>query len=184
MNNDNQLIDRYLKRGFGSMTKNDFEVAIFNELLLTQLIGKSNYEISLFLKISETKVKRLRYESELKYGKHDEKSLKERMEELLTNTHFQADGRKIQFIIENQFIRSYLDNKLKGKGLFSDRSFNSEIVNIDAKSFITILKEMQLDDNIITDVRNTSLIEAIKGAAKAIGKVALEFSLSSLKPIL
>lgn len=29
----NELIKKYIERGFGSMNKNDFEVAVFNELL-------------------------------------------------------------------------------------------------------------------------------------------------------
>ena len=68
MNDLNQIIDRYLKRGFGSMNKNDFEVWIFYFLLHNQLKGMGNYDISLELRIPESKVKRLKYEAELKYG--------------------------------------------------------------------------------------------------------------------
>ena len=58
-----EFISKYLERGFGSMNKNDFEVWIFHYLMNHQLQGKTNYEVSLFLKIPETKVKRLRYYS-------------------------------------------------------------------------------------------------------------------------
>ena len=37
----NSFIQAYLDRGFGSMTKNDFEVMIFAELLQTSLLKKS-----------------------------------------------------------------------------------------------------------------------------------------------
>lgn len=63
----NTVIDQYLARGFGTMNKNDFEVWIFHYLMQHRLQGKSNYDISVALKIPEQKVKRLRYESELKY---------------------------------------------------------------------------------------------------------------------
>ena len=53
------FIDNYLKRGFGSMNKNDFEVMIMHELLQGKLKGKSNYEISRELRVPESKVKRL-----------------------------------------------------------------------------------------------------------------------------
>lgn len=54
------VINEYLSRGFGSMNKNDFEVWIFNYLLQERLKGKSNYDISIELKIPEQKVKRLK----------------------------------------------------------------------------------------------------------------------------
>ena len=64
----NEVISKYLEKGFGTMNKNDFEVWIFHYLLEHELQGKKNYEISIALKIPESKVKRLRYEAELKYS--------------------------------------------------------------------------------------------------------------------
>ena len=51
------------------MNKNDFEVFIFNEY--RKRGRKSNREMSLELKIPESKVKRLAYEADLKYGYTD-----------------------------------------------------------------------------------------------------------------
>lgn len=65
----NEVISKYIEKGFGSMNKNDFEVWIFHYLLEHELQGKKNYEISIGLKIPKSKVKRLRYEAELKYSK-------------------------------------------------------------------------------------------------------------------
>lgn len=61
-------LEKYLTKGFGSMNKNDFEVWIFNQLLHTVLKDKDNYAISIYLKIPESKVKRLQYEASLKYS--------------------------------------------------------------------------------------------------------------------
>ena len=74
----NSFIQAYLDRGFGSMTKNDFEVMIFAELLQTSLLNKSNYDISVDLRIPETKVKRLRYEASLKYNILSEQDLRDK----------------------------------------------------------------------------------------------------------
>ena len=63
-----KILENYLKRGFGTMTKNDFEVAIFHYLLQdSQYADLSNYEMSRKLRIPESKVVRLRYEESLKY---------------------------------------------------------------------------------------------------------------------
>ena len=44
-----ELIEKYLEHGFGSMNKNDFEVFIFNEIINSQEHkDKSNYELSFF----------------------------------------------------------------------------------------------------------------------------------------
>ena len=62
-----EFMEQYETRGFGSMTKNDFEVLVFNLLRKHgDLKGKTNFEISLELQIPETKVRRLAYESDLK----------------------------------------------------------------------------------------------------------------------
>lgn len=43
----NEVISKYLEKGFGTMNKNDFEVWIFHYLLEHELQGKKNYEISM-----------------------------------------------------------------------------------------------------------------------------------------
>ena len=43
----NEVISKYIEKGFGSMNKNDFEVWIFHYLLEHELQGKKNYEISI-----------------------------------------------------------------------------------------------------------------------------------------
>ena len=130
----NEAIDLYIERGFGSMNKNDFEVWIFNQLLQGRLKGKSNYEISRELNLPESKVKRLRYEADLKYS--SEQEIENRLYEILNQTlskaYLKVIGKdvQIQFIIEDLSVRKFLDYKLKKNGFFSDSSFNSEIVSV------------------------------------------------------
>ena len=177
----NELIKKYIERGFGSMNKNDFEVAIFNEWIKAEGQNKSNYEISLALRIPEAKVKRLKYEAELKYGDNQDEILKTRLEDLLKNANFKTERNKLVFLIDNQMLRSYLDGKLKAKGCFSDRSFNSEIVSVNAKDFITLLKDdLKMSDDVIKKANNKSLEEALKG----FGKTIVDWSLSALSIIL
>lgn len=127
------IIDDYLNRGFGSMNKNDFEVWIFNYLLQEKLKGKSNYDISIELKIPEQKVKRLKYEAGLKYGSpQDTTTYAKVFLGLLSKVHLKKDGSCVQFVVEDIQLRKYLDSLLKKDGRFSNTSFNAEIVSIDA----------------------------------------------------
>jgi len=126
-----KLLDYYLNRGFGSMTKNDFEVYIFNHLLHTQLKGESDYAISVFLKIPESKVKRLRYESELKFGELDGQHYSKQFMGLLAKAILRPNhDKQVYFSVENVALRKFISAKLKEGGRFLDSSFNSELVVI------------------------------------------------------
>ncbi len=144
-NSFDEFVDYYLSRGFGSMNKNDFEVLLFNQLRYTELCGKSNYEISVFLKIPETKVKRLRYEADLKYGNYGnqtkEEYYKERFDIIAKNAKVKNKGKNILFAIEDVAFRKYIESLLKKGNLFSDSSFNSEIINLYVEDYLYLLRE-------------------------------------------
>ena len=52
------------------------------------------------------------------------------------------DGDKIKFVIEDVATRRYLDSVLKHNYLYSDTSWNTEVVVITPKSLATILDEL------------------------------------------
>lgn len=143
------VLDQYLNKGFGSMNKNDFEVWIFSQLLKDRLKGMSNYDISIFLKIPESKVKRLKYEASLKYLDQDEEANKDRLAQCIEKVHFKKDGNSIQFVVEDVFLRRFLDALLKRQNRFSDSSFNSEIVTLSNEDFgvlLDVLKPKNMQD--------------------------------------
>lgn len=143
------VLEQYLNRGFGSMNKNDFEVWIFSQLIQGRLRGMSNYDISIFLKIPETKVKRLKYEASLKYLDQDEEAKKDRLAQCIEKVHFKKDGNSIQFVVEDIFLRKFLDALLKRQNRFSDSSFNSEIVTLSNEDFgvlLDIIRPKNMED--------------------------------------
>ena len=143
MNDLQTAIDQYLDKGFGSMNKNDFEVWIFYFLLQNQLKGKSNFDISIELRVPESKVKRLRYEAILKYGEpQNTEYYVDAFEKLLSHVYLKNDGEYIQFVIEDLQLRKFLDSVLKKDGRFSNTSFNTEIVSIDADDLEYLLKTL------------------------------------------
>jgi hypothetical protein len=135
-----EFIEQYGIRGFGSMTKNDFEVLIFNLLKKHgDLKDKTNFEISLDLQIPETKVRRLAYESDLKYGHITEADIKVEFFKIVAQSKLRADLNKVEFVIENKFIRTSIGAQLKKLGHYADSSFNSEITRIHIESFIDLM---------------------------------------------
>lgn len=142
-----EIIQSYLERGFGSMNKNDFEVWIFNEWRKLQDKNLSDYAISKKLKISETKVKRLRYEADLKYSSdNDDDKLQEHFFELLKNAKYKKENSKIQFAIKDKLLRGYISDCLEKDGRFMDSSFNSNIVSIYISDFIFLLEQFECID--------------------------------------
>ena len=141
------FVEWYLGRGFGSMNKNDFEVWIFNYLLKTKCYEMSNYEVSVWLKIPESKVKRLRYEAELRYSTANEDERKEQLAEKIRHAHFEkTKGGQIRFSIDNKVLRSYLQDVLTRDGRFYDSSFVSSIVVLSVSDFLYLLQQVYLDD--------------------------------------
>lgn len=135
-----EFVEQYAKRGFGSMNKNDFEVLVFNLLRkYGDLKDKTNFEMSLDLQIPETKVRRLAYESDLKYGHITETDIKSVFFSIVASSKLRGDLNKIEFVIENKFIRTSIGAQLKQLGHYADSSFNSEIIRIHIESFVDLL---------------------------------------------
>lgn len=142
------IIDQYLARGFGSMNKNDFEVWIFHYLMQHQLKDKSNYDISVALKIPEQKVKRLRYESELKYSTADDTDRRRLLMEAISHAKFrQPKDDKIAFALNDKMLRSYLENQLVSDGRFYDSSFMANIIVLSVSDFLFVLDSILLTND-------------------------------------
>ena len=192
------FIDGYLSRGFGSMNKNDFEVWIFNYLLQERLKGKSNYDISIELRIPEQKVKRLKYEAGLKYGpSQDTATYAKEFSELLSKAQLKKNGTCVQFVVEDLQLRKYLDSLLKKDGRFSNTSFNTEIVSIDADDLEFLMKSIFPDEDWNTlyknakDLLNTDKVtfrglfkKFAESAAEQAGKRTVDLSFVGLMNLL
>ena len=150
-----EFINRYATRGFGAMNKNDFEVLIFDLLKkYGDLKEKSNYEISRALQIPETKVRRLAYESDLKYSQLTEKTITVEFFKIVANSKLRGDLNKVEFVIESKFLRASIGAQLKKLGHYADSSFNAEIIRIHIESFIDLLEHYYTKKAIERIVRN------------------------------
>ena len=148
------FINEYLAKGFGSMNKNAFEVFIFNEIMknpheileIDPKMKLSNYDISLNLKIPETKVKRLAYEADLVYGGNNrETECRKKLLQAIEKVKFKCDKKentKVSFVIEEFSVRKYLEHKLKQKGTFIDFATNNEVVIVSIEDFSELIKDL------------------------------------------
>lgn len=142
-------IKEYIKRGFGSMNKNDFEVFIFNQWLsFENNKEKSDYAISRELRIPESKVKRLRYESSLVYSEYqnDDKRLKDKFYDDLKNAKYKADSQKLYFLVPDKLVRQYINDILEKDGRYLESSLTSSSVSIYINDFIYLIDKLKLVD--------------------------------------
>ena len=133
-------IELYIERGFGSMNKNDFEVFIFGQMLeMSRYKGKTNYELSLLLRVPESKIKRLRYESALRSSAKNVDYYKSEAYQLLSNAVLRGRDKKVVFVVEDVMLRLYITSLLKKEGRMIDSSFNPELVVIHIDDFRILL---------------------------------------------
>ena len=98
--------------------------------------------MSLALQIPESKVKRLSYETDLKYGYTDDKY---KMDFAGIVKKAQYLDKKVKLVIENIGLRKFIEAQLKEDGKFLDSSFNSEIVVLEYSDFTILLKTLYKD---------------------------------------
>ena len=164
------------------MNKNDFEVFIFSRLLLNRYSGMSDYQISTELRIPISKVKRLRYEADLKY--HASKDYKALFVEAMKGARYDSEKPIIVFSIENISLRHYLRNLLMQRGNFYDSSFNSDIVKVSENDFLCLLEDICLNEDDKKDIKSTInknsdkdvphlIVRAVASVAKSVAGDAL-----------
>lgn len=157
------IVSNYLKgRGFGTMTKNDFEILIFNSLLESgSFVGKTNFDISNELHIPESKVQRLMYEAQLVYGKNNQEVYAKLFYYLMSLSY--DDNKKMyQIIVENKYDRLSIMNEIKKGHQIVDISFNSEIISFKEKSLKDLISKAFFEN----DSEKQKLVEEIKKQKK------------------
>ena len=137
-----EFIKIYMQNGFGMMNKSELETLIFHLLIKDEILSKKSiFEISRALHIPESKVRKLIYESDLRYGDISDSYVRNTFLACLHNANFQASNNKIEFPLEDKLVRSAIDDKLRSKGYFSDTSHNRDIFSIHLDAFIALIDE-------------------------------------------
>lgn len=139
-----EFLLNYIGKGFGLMNKSEVEVLLYHLLVKHQLLSGKCFNDSLELEVSEAKVRKLLYESQLKYGEHDidrrELDFRTRVAKCLQHAYFDKDNKHIKFAVEDQYLRTYLYAKLRDNAMHADTSFNRDIVSVSEKAFAVLIK--------------------------------------------
>lgn len=139
-----EFLQIYLSKGFGLMNKSEMEILLYHLLVKHKVLKNKCFDDSLDLEIPETKVRKLIYESELKYGIKDSEKrdyeFRLRIGECLQNAYFDKAGTHVQFAVESQYLRNYIYAKLRDNHKHADSSFNKDIVSVNYDALATLIK--------------------------------------------
>lgn len=145
-NFEKTFLEYYLKLGLGSLPKSDIDALVMH--LLDQygfdgsppLATLSNQAISERLRAPLSRIKKLRYDAALKFGANVEEQAKTKLLIALSKASIEIKSKKISLIIEDSLAANWLQGQLKAHKKTYDGSFNKEIIEVDFKGLLEVLK--------------------------------------------
>ena len=93
-----QFLERFLERGLGTLGKREIDTLVLH--LLEEHAGlelKSNHELSIALRLTEARIRGLRYEAKLKYPSDERKFIERRLLYVLAIAQYEVDAQRIVF---------------------------------------------------------------------------------------
>lgn len=176
--------------GFGTMQKTNYESVLFHVLMLNGYGKKTDFELSRLLKISETRVRNLRYKCSLEYPIDDD--YKEQLTTILKEATYKWDGNRIQFCIPDKMLRLYTNNLLEEDGNFTDSSFNSSIVSLTPMDMVDLMKKLCDKESVLESYTNyeeirklvrNSTDRSLKGLPKSKSELIRDGAIAFVKDV-
>lgn len=148
--NDSEIIyeflNFYLTPAFGSRSKSEIDLKVFELLLKSGLIEYDCYKISIKLKITPVKARNLMLNARLRSLSNEiaEDEYDKRFIELLKSLKFKVSQHNsdiILFYVPDPLFREYIKFFFKQRDIIWDSSFNSEIVKVRLDDFLDVVYE-------------------------------------------
>ena len=154
------FFQNYFAFGFGSLSKHDLDLLIYylieNHSNLFE--GKSEYELSSILKLTESKLKKIQIESYLKYNSVSPKENLKKITKKINKSEIkpELEGDKIRFLIDCPVLKRDFEYAITSLGYIVDYSFNKNILSLRLSSFFEVInsnnskEEKELKEKIIS----------------------------------
>lgn len=178
------FLEIYLRDGLGVMSKKETEILVVSQLDKLGIFSNlGNSEASRLLRIPESRIASLRYESLLRYPPEDPKVYVQRelMIALLRSDYDQEQtSGRIRLMIENKYVRSYLKGEFTKQGKVLDRSFDSDIASAKPEALFSVLG-LLFNEAFVAHIKNSS---GFNGDAMTITKETWQSTLADLRAAL
>ena len=149
----------YLDPAFGSRSKSEIDLKVFELLEKYGYLDDDYYNVSRKLKITPARAKNLILNAKLRIETQSDTEwmYKEFIEEI-KKLGYKTDpknGSVIVFSLPDMLLKEYLKFKLRSDGKIWDSSFNSELVRVSIDDFLDIISDGELKKKIKRqEVRN------------------------------
>ena len=139
-----EFLNKYCANGLGSLSKRDADVLVFHLLVQDGMynLPEDMFKACRELKLTETKVRNLYQESQLKHEQYDEATAREKFVELISKSAIEHKGGRFILAVRDPLLKQYFEEWVASVGGFSDTSFNKNIVSINKTIFERLLDKM------------------------------------------
>ncbi len=146
------ILASYLSPAFGSLTKREIDLLIFNALERIGYIEENPtlYSLVQKLRVTRSKARALLYEQELR--RLGERDLDQQVRDVLKHPVLQRQGELFVLEVENPLLSDHLRARVQALGYASDSSFSPSLVKLSDDAIIALLDDM-LDEKTKAGVR-------------------------------
>lgn len=162
-----RFLSKFLESGFGAMPKREMEIYLLHLMLedgqFKNEEGEIDYhEMSMALRISESKVRNLVYAVELKYAPPS--SFDQALIELIERQRYEVDAVKgvIKFSVQRPLLKQAFEYEVRKLGGVSDGSFSKQVVIIKQETFAKLLSRLygnKVNQEMLTRVQHELKVE-------------------------
>ncbi|MBR3578322.1 MAG: hypothetical protein IKN98_06030 [Bacteroidales bacterium] len=137
------LVKEYLTPSFGSMSKTDFNVLLFNSLQKLGAIEKEPnlYDLTYELHLTKSRAQSLLYNANLRKG-YTSEDLEKQLRKAISDAILLKEKDRVSVEIENPVLRDYLKKRLKELNHISDGSFSVDIIKMTHQAFADLYEEL------------------------------------------
>lgn len=133
------FLKEYIEPSFGSISKRDIDIKLFNILRDLHLISENPeiWEVISKLKITNAKARNLIYNANMQREDAFD-NMDGLLQNVLKDVPYIKDGNYISIQIENPLLIDHVKSILKKEGSLSDGSFSPEIIKMKPEAFISV----------------------------------------------
>lgn len=183
------VAQNYYMCNFGSMSKSDLEVLMFSiyiERILDQSEENANeysdYTLSKYLGISQSRIRALKEKKELKYPREGF-AWEEAFAKSVANAKYDKNDHYVKMIIQDVNVMNEVRNFIERQGWYDECSLNKKLLRIPLDCFVEICScDGGLDNVFSPEVKKN--IKKIKNSESAVAQFAEDFTKDGLKSFL
>ena len=137
------IFNTYSNPSFGSMSKHDIDLLLFESMVNMGLISKNPtiYSVMKDLKVTRAKARNLIYEYQLRKVESEDE-LGKQLCDILKRPLLSHESNNVWLEIDNPYLIDFVRNELKQLGFVTDGSFHAELVKLSVEAFSGLYEKM------------------------------------------